>query len=1506
MLEFRLLGHFAVSVDGKPLTVPSRLGQSLLAYLLLTRSTPHRREKLAGLFWPDTSETKARRSLRHELWRLRKALDASSPPASDVLLSDDLCLGIDPQVAYSLDVALFERAAACQTADDLIGALDVYQGDLLPDFYDEWVNVERERLNALLEEQMERLLEQFSGERRWKETLPWAERWIALGKSPEPAYRALMLAHSALGNRSRVASVYERCVAALKDDLGVEPSEQTRALFERLSRGQDAQRTPTVSSPSPSLPTFVVKDEEVLASSSSSFILLPSSFDSLPPYKGLRQFEEADAQWFFGRERLIATFVGHLAEHQWLTVVGASGSGKSSLVRAGLIPALKGSTSSASGNGVGERWVVHVLTPTAHPLEALAVELTRGVESATATTTLADDLARDARALRIFNQKRTGADERVLLVIDQFEELFTLCREEQERQAFIENLLRATAPELDRPINVAIALRADFYGHAAQYASLREALSQRQECIGPMSAEEMRRAIEGPAERAGCALEPGLVDLMLRDVGDEPGGLPLLSHALLETWKRRRGRGLTFEGYAECGGVRGAIAQTAETVLRLLSPSQQAIAKEVFLQLTELGERTPDTRRRVSIQELESLSKDATAARQVLNTLAEARLVTLGEGTAEVAHESLIREWPTLQEWLSQNREALRLHRRLGEAAQAWEKSNRDPSDLYRGARLVQTLEWAKANEQEQSPLEREFLDAAKQQQEHEEAEREAQRQRELQAARRLAEAEAKRAEEQSRAAHRLQQRAVYLAGALVVAAVLAFAALLLAGRASQSEQVAVKQQAIAETERQTAEEERRTAFVRELSVNAVNNLSTDPERSILLALQAVSISTANGRPVMREAEEALHRAVQASRVQLTLRGHTAGLWDIAYSPDGKHLATASIDKTAKVWDAITGQALLTMPGHADIINAVAFSPDGARLATASSDRTAKVWDATTGQELLTLRGHTDIVRGIAVSPDGKRVATASLDKTAKVWDALTGQELLTLVGHTGGVSSIAYSPDGTRLATSSWSDEPEHTAKIWDAASGKLLVTLVGHTNIVYDVTFSLDGRRVATSSLDKTVKIWDATSGQLLLTVLAHNGVVGVAFSPDGNRLATAISDGTAKVWDVTTGELLESLAGHGSNVSAVAFSPNGLRLATSSQDNTARVWDISPAGSREVLTLAAHEGTTWGVAYSPNGTRLATVGTDKTARIWDAATGQLVLSLSAHTNQVGGVAFSPDGRRVATLSLDQTAKVWDISTPLDKGGTSGKLMLSVSAPGYSQPLGLRVPFSPDGRWIATPSAGGTATVWEVATGQAVLTLCCHTRSYVLGIAFSPDGTRLATGGTDSLVRVWDIARDKELFTLSGHTGAVWAVAYSPDGRRLATASLDGSAKLWDATNGHLLLTLLGHAGGVFDLAFSPDGNRLVTASSDATAKVWDVSLQARGNEQPLTLYNPAVGGYDGLAFTPDGKRLAAAAGDGAVRIYALPLQDIVAIAKSRLTRALTTDECQKYLHVEECPAE
>ncbi|MBV7326916.1 WD40 repeat domain-containing protein [Chloroflexi bacterium TSY] len=787
----------------------------------------------------------------------------------------------------------------------------------------------------------------------------------------------------------------------------------------------------------------------------------PAPGDS--PYKGLRFFDQDDADLFFGRELLTAKLVGHLREHRFLTVVGASGSGKSSVVRAGVIPALKRDAPLADGTRPPDgctNWVVRVITPKAHPLRELAVALSQ--DTSRMKSTVLDSLSNNVRSLDLEVRQvlqQTSAN-RLLLVVDQFEELFTQCRNQKERQAFVDNLLTAAILEENGPTIVILTLRADFYAHCAEFDGLREALAKRQEYIGPMTSGELRQAIEEPAQRTGWAFEAGLVDLLLQDVGDEPGALPLLSHALLETWKRRQGRTLVFEGYTESGRVQGAIARTAETIFNQLETEQQAIARNIFLRLTELGKGTQDTRRRTALTDLIPESDKASDAEKVLTILADARLITTEQENAEVAHEALIREWPLLHTWLNEDREALQTHRRLTDMAKQWANHNQDSGFLYQGVRLAETKEWAKEHGEEMNALERKFLTA-------------------------------------SQTAQRLS--AILKFGGIVAIVTLAIVAFMIyLGRerrvasALERQEIAVTQTAIVERgkataafakqeadakatievqataesiQRQAAQRQSKISLARQLASQSLTSIETNRsiELSLLLAIESAGASIKAEKSIP-QVYQALHQAIIAGPTKFFR--HESGVESVVFSPDGSRLATASSDNTARIWDSESGEQLALLQ-HESGVEFVVFSPDGSRLATASRDNTARIWDSESGEQLALLQ-HQDIVWSVDFSPDGSRLATASRDNTARIWDSKSGEQLARLQ-HEGSVLSVVFSSDGSRLATKS----DDNTARIWDSESGEQLA-LLQHEDSVRSVVFSSDGSRLATRSDENTARLW------------------------------------------------------------------------------------------------------------------------------------------------------------------------------------------------------------------------------------------------------------------------------------------------------------------------------------------------------------------------------------------------------------------------------------------------
>ena len=1239
------------------------------------------------------------------------------------------------------------------------------------------------------------------------------------------------------------------------------------------------------------------------------------------PYKGLRAFGEGDAQDFFGREALTQQLLVRLGESgelaRFLAIVGPSGSGKSSVVKAGLIPALRRGALPGS-----ENWFILEMTPGSHPLEELEAALLRVAVNPPAS--LIEQFHRDSRGLIRAARRSLPDDPNIdlVLVIDQFEEVFTLLQDEKERLRFLGLLVAAALDEHSR-IRIVITLRADFIDRPLGYMDFGELLRQRMEIVLPLTPDEMERAIVSPADRVGLILEPGLLTTILHDLGDQPGTLPLLQYALTELFEKREDSTLTKSAYQNIGGVLGALGRRAEEIFTSLDQSGQAIAKQLFLRLVTLGEGAEDTRRRALIFELESLQLtgpiDARNFSQLfnatLNAFGRARLLSFDRDpgtrgpTVEVAHEAILREWTRLRDWLSESRAAVRLQRQLTTAVSEWEDAHRDESFLLTGAKLAQYEGWMVNSPVALTQRETDYLKASIASREKHVAEEAARHKLELETAQKLAETEKARAEEQIHSVKGLRQRAVLLAGALALALIAAIFAGVFANRngtlAIQNASIASTAQAEAQNrataeanalqQQKVAQQQAVIARARELSAASLTNLSVDPERSILLALQAVNETYAVAHTVLPEAEDALHRAVLASRARLTLSGHTAQVVAVAYSPDGTRLATASQDGTAKVWDAVTGKLLLTLrEGHTNAVNGLAYSPDGRRIATANGDNTAQVFDAETGRVLLTLVGHA-AVGSVAYSPDGKRIVTSSRDNAVKMWDAATGKELFTLPqdSQKDYVEDVAFSPDGKKFATAS----DDHTAKVWDAVTGKELLKLAGHTDAVVGVAFSPNGAQLATVSYDNNAKVWDAATGVQQLSLNLSGQGLGIAFSADGSRLATTGLDGKAILWDVTTGRQLLALNGHTSQVQGVAFSPDGTRLATASWDNTAKVWDISP--SRELLTFIAIDPAAPGflvssVAYSPDGTRLATANNDE-ARIWDAATGRLLFTLH-QTSYVDRVIFSPDGTRLVSTSNDATAKVWDVFT--------GKELLTLT--GHTRRVGSAA-YSPDGTLIATASDDGTVKVWDALTGKELLTLTefqvpTH-RSGINTIAFSPSGKYIATAGVPDRIIIWDAASGRELFRWTSTDKTPLAVAFSPDGKRMLTTFENGTIREFDLGSDLLqpkeLFSISGHSGAILGLQFSPDGKRFATASIDNTVKVWDSAT----GQNLLTLLGHERGVF-GVAFSPDGTRLATGGVDGTVRVYLLRIEDLVALAQSRLTRTWTTDECQKYLHVEQCP--
>ena len=1208
------------------------------------------------------------------------------------------------------------------------------------------------------------------------------------------------------------------------------------------------------------------------------------------PFKGLRAFGEADADNFFGRETLVQQLLARLAEggelSRFLGVIGPSGSGKSSVLRAGLIPALRRGALPGS-----ENWFVVDMLPGKHPFEELEASLLR--VAVNPPESLLSQLKDGNRGLLRAVHRILPADDSVqlVLIIDQFEEVFTLIEDEAERALLLESLATAVLDERSR-LQVIITLRADFTDKPLRYVDFGEMLNRRFEFVLPLTADELERAVAGPAQHVGLKLEKGLVATIIRDTGNQPGALPLLQYALSELFDKRDGRTLTNKAYKEIGGVLGALGRSAEALYVLLKEPEQAVARQLFLRLVTLGEGTEDTRRRVLRDELESLGADKKQLTTVIDTFGHARLLSFDRdpithgATIEVAHEALLREWTRLREWLNQSRSDVRLQRQLAVAANEWQNAKQDISFLMTGARLEQFEGWAGNTTVALTQNERAFLNASI-------TERHKVLEKEKQSVLRL----------------RTLNRVITSVGAVAVA--LAIMAGMFGLSSSRNAQQALNAQATSQAEaisrataeanavdeRNVAQQQSLVASVRELAGAANLNLDVDPERSILLALQAVALTDKTGQPPLIEAQDALHRAVQASRIQATLHGHTAEIMGVAYSPDGKRIATIADDNTIKIWDASSSKELVSIPtGNllSNIKSSLSFSPDGTHIAARAADHLAKVWDVTTGKELFILKGHTGEVTAVIFSPDGKSIATSSSDKTIKLWDSSTGQELSTLTGQNDVIDDVAFSPDGKYLATAGDSTG----AAIWDIDSKKIRSTIPFNEGI-YCVAFSPDGKTLAIGAFNAVWMMVDVSTGSKFFTAYGHASLVTkIAFDSTGLRVVTSNEDGTAKLWDAATGRELQTLSGHASGVMGIAFSPDGNHVATASRDMTVKIWDVSPNAGSETFNLIGHTDRVWQTVYSPDGKFIATAGLDSKVILWEVPTGKIFHTFNGFTDGVWSVSFSPDGKRLVAIGShrDGFARIWDTAT--------GAELLTIPA------TGERIIFNPNGLQLATTSIdwdknnniNGTVLVkiLDANTGKELLSIDSGLHSFFQGIAFSPDGQRLAEASEEGILKIWNAETGKELVTIKTDTRLSKA-AFSPDGKLIATTGNDAAVHIWDSYTGKELYKLTGHTGPTFGAAFSPDGKYLATSSVDRTIKIWNVTDNF--TTQPLTLYGHTRAIYS-VAFSPDGTHLVTASRDTTARVYAIDIKDLIKIAMSRLTRSLTTQECQQYLHVDVCP--
>jgi WD40 repeat protein len=1128
---------------------------------------------------------------------------------------------------------------------------------------------------------------------------------------------------------------------------------------------------------------------------------------SQTPFVGLRSFDIADRGWFYGRNQEIVALLHKVCSNRFTAVVGAPGCGKSSLVRCGVLASL-----------VKDGWKAIIAKPGSTSIAKLALALTHTANGYTENLLEACTYWHDTKSgqsnltLNEIARQIIPDNQRLLLVIDQFEELFRYGEKiqeiekaamEEERRNFIELLLTAAFHGKGR-LHVIITLRSDYIGNCTAYYGLNEAVNAYQFPVLLPDQGQLEDIIRGPVDAAGGRIDEILVQRLLLGVIEQAHPLPWLQHTMQRLWKVTQGepRWLREQNYHTISGKPDAINTKPEQITSDVKQTHTGnfiTLKRVMSASTILNKQIQifrPTRKHSARPDLVAESRSSKKTTDdtpngVLNESTNDEISIILSGTQDgpgidTNHEVLIRSWQYSHE----------------EGAQL--RTDRHAKGLKIGQRRWKLPPHKKTRQ--------------------------------------------------------------FNVQGLVKGSVLSFS-ILSAITLIASISIFIAQTYYHEKTHQKTESLNQLRAQERVAAEYAQSLidSGHARRGALIALHATPKSRRSNHPQFTDEIGAALADALTRPIEIMQRHHRSLVYSVVFSPDGHRFASSGTDNALRLWNAKTG-ALIGEPlrGHDGPVNSIAFSPDGTRIVSGSWGNTLRLWDANTGKTIgEPLHGHASYVISVAFSPAGNRIVSASWDKTLRLWDAITGMAIgEPLRGHTSLVYHAAYSPDGSRIVSGS----EDKTVRLWDANTGAPIgKPLRGHDGPVNSVTFSPDGGQIASGSSDHTLRLWDAHTGMLIgEPLLGHDGPVNsIVYSPDSGRIVSGSWDDTLRLWDASNGKAIgEPLRGHEGPVDSVAFSPDGSRFVSGSTDKTLRMWETN-GGKTIGKPLSGHESFVYSVTISSDSSRIVSGSEDKMLRLWDANTGAPIGEpLHGHDGPVNNVAFSPDGRRIVSGSTDRTLRIWDANS----GNTIGKPLIGHNSFVYSiafSPNGNRivsgsedkllrlwdantgvpigepltghndtvysVAFSPDGRHIVSGSRDKTLRLWDANTGKAIgKPLTGHDRE-VNSVAFSPDGSRIVSGSSDNTVRLWDVNTSTSIGgPMHGHDGSVNSVAFSPDGRRIVSGSSDKTLQLWDTKTGKVIGNALhGHAGMVYSVAFSPDGNRIISSSSDKTLRLWDIRI-------------------------------------------------------------------------------